>query len=175
MAQMIGDMLFMAKADHGLQQNEITDVDLATEVRDLFDYYDGWAEDRGVALTLEGAASVAGDRGMLRRALGNLLSNAIRHTFRGQAVHVALCTSPDGKIGITIENPGAEIPREHFPRLFDRFHRVDPSRQRDGDGAGLGLAIVKSIVDAHRGEIHVTSSEGRTRFQISLLDWQPPA
>ena len=48
MAQMISDMLFMAKADHGLQQNEITDVDLATEVRDLFDYYDGWAEERSV-------------------------------------------------------------------------------------------------------------------------------
>ena len=170
MAQMIGDMLFMAKADHGLQQNEITDVELATEVRDLFDYYDGWSEERGVALTLEGEASVMGDRGMLRRALGNLLSNAIRHTPRGKTVHVTLCTSPGREICITIENPGTEIPTEHLPRVFDRFHRVDPSRQQDGDGAGLGLAIVKSIVDAHRGEIQVTSTEGSTRFQISLPD-----
>ena len=62
----------------------------------------------------------------------------------------------------------AEIPPEHLPKLFDRFYRVDPSRQRDGSGTGLGLAIVKSIIEAHGGNIGVDSSAGRTRFHISL-------
>ncbi len=166
-AQMIGDMLFMAKADHGLQQEETTRIDIASEVQELFDYYDGWAEERGVSLTLEGAAIVVGDRRMLRRALGNLLSNAIRHTPSGKAVRVVLGLLQES-ISIAIENPGDEIPADHFPKLFDRFHRVDPSRQRDGDGAGLGLAIVKSIVDAHCGVIEVSSSGGLTRFEILL-------
>ena len=128
----------------------------------MIEYYDSWAEERGVSISLEGEASITGDRSMLRRALSNLLSNAIRHTTCGKAVLIVLRASSDGRIGIVIENTGTEIPAEHIPKLFNRFHRVEPSKQRDGEGAGLGLAIVKSIVDAHHGTIQVTSAEGRT-------------
>jgi two-component system heavy metal sensor histidine kinase CusS len=173
MAQMISDMLFLAQADNGLLKPSIADIDLALEVQALFDYFDAWAEERGVSLVLEGTApAVPGDRLMLRRALSNLLSNAIRHTPPGQTVLVALATRGD-KTLITVENPGAEIHLEHLPRLFDRFYRVDPSRQRKGDGAGLGLAIVKSIVDTHDGTITITSSGGRTRFQVTLPSSAP--
>ncbi len=116
---------------------------------------------------------MTGDRKMLRRALGNLLSNAIRHTSHGDTVRVALSTATDESIGIVVENPGSEIPPEHIPRLFDRFFRVGTSRQQDGEGAGLGLAIVKSIIEAHCGEIQVTSTQGRTRFHVSLPGSQP--
>ena len=104
---------------------------------------------------------------MLRRVLSNLISNAIRHTPHGQTVQVSLTTHGDKAI-VAVENPGPEIPAEHLPRLFDRFYRVDPSRQRKGDGAGLGLAIVKSIVDAHGGSIKVASVNQATRFQLTL-------
>jgi len=67
-----------------------------------------------------------------------------------------------------VENARVEIPPEHLSKLFDRFYRIDPSRQRDGSGAGLGLAIVKSIVDVHGGNIDVASGAGRTGFQITL-------
>ncbi len=166
MAQMINDMLFLAQADNGAGNRDVTDVDLATEAGILFEYYEAWAEERGVTLTLEGAATASGDRLMLRRALGNLISNAIRHTPGGEAVRVELSTSENGEISIVVENPGTEIPAEHLPRLFDRFYRVDPARQEGG--TGLGLAIVKSIVDTHGGKIDVVSSKGRTRFQIIL-------
>ncbi len=149
MAQMINDMLFLAQADNEAGNQDVTDVDLATEAGILFEYYEAWAEERGVALTLEGAATSSGDRLMLRRALGNLISNAIRHTPGGEVVRVELSTSENGGICIVVENPGAEIPPEHLPRLFDRFYRVDPARQEGG--TGLGLAIVKSIVDTHGG------------------------
>lgn len=168
MAQMIGDMLFLAKADNGLSKPSITEVDLPGEVRAVFDYYEAWAEERGVSLALEGDATVAGDRLMLRRALSNLLSNAIHHTPSGQTVQVRIDSPGKKAIIISVVNPGATIPPEHIPRLFDRFYRVDTSRQRSGDGAGLGLAIVKSIIDAHGGMIEVTSGEGRTRFRVTL-------
>lgn len=67
---------------------------------------------------------------------------------------------------VTIENPGQDIPQEYLPKLFDRFYRVDPSRQ--GDGVGLGLAIAKSIIDIHGGTIGVSSSNGTTIFSIAL-------
>ena len=166
MAQMINDMLFLAQADNGLGKANVTDVELASEVRAVFEYYEAWAEERGVTLTVEGTALASGDQLMLRRALGNLLSNAIRHTPPGEAVRVVLGTTKNGEISIEIENPGVDIPPEHLPKLFDRFYRIDPSRQEGG--TGLGLAIVKSIIDAHRGRIIATSSEGLTRFHIIL-------
>lgn len=164
MAQMINDMLFLAQADNGLSKTNVTDVGLSSEARALFEYYEAWAEERGVTLALKGNATVLGDPLMLRRALGNLVSNAIRHTPHGKTVRVEISTSDSGEIHIMVENPGAQIPAEHLPRLFDRFYRVDPSRQEGG--TGLGLAIVKSIVKAHGGKITVDSAHGRTRFQI---------
>lgn len=167
MAQMIGDMLFLAQTDNGLLQPGAAPVDLAAETGGLFDYFEAWAEERGVSLALEGELAVPGDRLMLRRALSNLVSNAIRHTPPGQRVLVKLAAD-GGSAAILVENPGPGIPAEHLPRLFDRFYRIDPSRQRRGDGAGLGLAIVKSIVEAHGGTISAASSAEATRFLIKL-------
>ncbi len=168
MAQMIGDMLFLAQADNGLYTLNAITVDLHKEVQSLFEYYEVWADERHVTLALEGATTVPGDRLMLRRALSNLLSNAIRHTPTGQTVRVTLESSARDAFGIIVENPGTPIPPEHLPRLFDRFYRVDPSRQRGGEGTGLGLAIVKSIVDAHGGRIEVKSTDDCTIFRITF-------
>jgi two-component system heavy metal sensor histidine kinase CusS len=168
MAQMIGDMLFLAKADNGLYEPDSVDIDLAQEVRELFEYYEAWAEERGVSLALEGNATLLGDKLMLRRTLGNLLSNAIKHTPSDNTVRVRLNRASDRTVSINIENPGPVIPPEHIPRLFDRFYRVDTSRQRNGDGAGLGLAIAKSIVDIHGGKIEASSTEKCTQFRIML-------
>jgi len=175
MAQMIADMLFLAQADNGLLKPGQAELDLAEETRALFDYFDAWAEERGVALALlderpAAAPPLRGDRLMLRRALSNLLVNAIRHTESGHAVQVRLASlqSPQ-RLTVSIENPGVAIAAEHLPRLFDRFYRVDPARQRSVDsGAGLGLAIVKSIVAAHGGEVSVSSDADGTRFVLSF-------
>jgi two-component system, OmpR family, heavy metal sensor histidine kinase CusS len=168
LAKMIGDMLLLAKTENGQYELERTSIDLALEVQDLFEYYEPWAEERGVALSLTGGARVSADRPMLRRVLSNLLGNAIRHTPSGEAVTVYLESSAEKTVCIRVENPGPVIPAEHVPKLFDRFHRVDASRHRSGDGAGLGLAISKSIVDMHGGKIEASSTEKRTQFKISL-------
>lgn len=168
MGRMIGDMLFLAQADHLQSQSTISSVDLAAEARDLFDYFEALAEDRGVGLELEGdAPPVRGDRLMLRRALSNLLANGLRYTPPGKSLSVRLARSGE-YAELHVQNPGSDIPPEHLPRLFDRFYRVDPARQHKGDGAGLGLAIVKSIVEAHAGSVAVDSTAGRTSFTIRL-------
>jgi two-component system heavy metal sensor histidine kinase CusS len=167
MAQMIGDMLFLAKADNGQNSLNTVDVDIESEIRNLFDYYEAWAEECQVSLTYEGTAHVQGDRLMLRRALSNLLSNAIHHTPKGCCVNVQLSHTGTGVL-INVQNPGVPVPAKHLSRLFDRFYRIDPSRQHKGEGAGLGLAIVKSIVDAHGGNVVATSDEAGTQFRIRL-------
>jgi len=168
LARTITDMLFLAKADHGLLVPNSESVDLADEVRELFAFYDALADERRIGLALSGAGVVQGDRLMIRRALGNLLSNAIRHTRAGDAVQVSIERGGDGAIRLSVENPGPTIEPEHLPRLFDRFYRVDAARAKASDGAGLGLAITKSIVEAHRGTIRVSSGNGRTRFVATL-------
>ena len=169
LARMIADMLFLAKADNGLIVPSSELVDLAAEVRELFGFYEAFAEEHGVRLVLDGAGVVKGDRLMIRRALSNLLSNAIRHTPRDGSVKVLVDQRKSGEIQLSVDNPGEDIEPEHLPRLFDRFYRVDPSRQKaSSDGAGLGLAITKSIVEAHRGTIRISSANGSTRCVITF-------
>ncbi len=175
MTRMIGDMLFLAQADHARRLPTPDHVDLAHEVRTLFDYFEALAEDRGVTMILQGECRpVLGDPPMLRRAVGNLLSNGLRHTPRGQSLTVRL-QAAGGSIDLVVENRGPDIAVEHLPRLFDRFYRVDPARryQADrGDGTGLGLAIVQSVIQAHGGRVSAYSSKGLTRFTISLPAFQ---
>ena len=168
LARMIADMLFLAKSDNGLIVPRSEAVDLATEVRELFEFYDALAEDQDVRLDLTGAGTVDGERLMIRRAISNLLSNAINHTPRGGCISVRIEQAGNGAVRLAVENPGDGIAAEHLPRLFDRFYRVDPSRQRSTDGAGLGLAITRSIVAAHNGTVQATSAKGLTRFEILL-------
>ncbi|HEB63089.1 MAG TPA: heavy metal sensor histidine kinase [Gammaproteobacteria bacterium] len=167
MAQMIGDMLFLAKADNAQPPPNTETMDLKSELHNLLDYYGAWAEESHISLIQKGEAHVQGDRLMLRRALSNLLSNAIRHTPENCSVTIKL-SHIENDVLIVFENPGVPIPKEHLSKIFDRFYRTDPSRQRSGEGAGLGLAIVKSIVETHGGTIAVTSDEISTRFSISL-------
>lgn len=169
LSRMIADMLFLAKAEHGLVAPFSDEVDLAAEVRDLFSFFEVVAEGKDVALRLDGAGSVTGDRMLLRRALSNILSNAIRHTHAAGRVQVAIARPDNGEIAIAIENTGDPIAPEHLPRLFDRFYRVDASRQESSEeGAGLGLAIARSILLLHGGSIAVQSGGGVTRFELLL-------
>lgn len=167
LARMISDMLYLAKAEHDLIVPHRESIDLRDEVEGLLDFYDALASDRGVKLVGHGMAKVEGDRLMLRRALSNLLSNAVRHTPHGEGVSITLQES-DSTVYLTVTNPGEGISNEHLERIFDRFYRVDSARQRLSDGAGLGLAITRSIVQAHGGQIHASSGNGNTTFTIEL-------
>ncbi len=167
LARMIGDMLFLAQADHGLVVPNREPVDLALQVRELFDFFDALAEEKGLRLTLTGGGQVSGDKLMLRRALANLISNAIRHTPAGGTIRIGIESDGEGT-QLTVENSGEPIPQEQASRIFDRFYRGDPSRHDGGEGAGLGLAITRSIIRAHGGEISVRSGTEGVCFELRM-------
>lgn len=123
------------------------------------------ASDAGIRLETQiGAAlpDVEVDRLRIGEVLGNLLSNAIRHTPTGGVITVEAAATADG-IELSVADTGAGIPMERLPHVFDRF-----SRSPDSPGAGLGLAIAKSLVEAHGGRIRAESGPGGTTISFTL-------
>jgi two-component system heavy metal sensor histidine kinase CusS len=168
MAQLVNDMLYLAKADHGLLMPSREPLNLADEVDVLLEFFAPLADDSHVTVSREGTARMVGDRSMLRRALSNLLDNALRFTPVDGEVRVRIGDQPQG-LSLTIENTGDGIAEALLPRLFDRFYRADPARQEgSSEHAGLGLAITRSIIRAHGGQIWCESEKGLTRFVIEL-------
>lgn len=166
LGRMVADMLFLAKADHGLILPSTEKIAVHTEVQALFEFYEALAEEKQVHLKLLGAADISGDRLMLRRALSNLLSNAVRYTPPGESVLVEIKGDTHGTT-VDVINRGPAIDEQMVPRLFDRFFRADKSRkQLDSEGSGLGLSITQAIVHAHRGRISVSSDSGKTCFSM---------
>ena len=115
----------------------------------------------------EGALNIEGNGELLARAIGNLMSNAIKYGAEGKVVEVK--TGMAGKKAfVAVINYGRIIPSEDLDKIFDKFYRVEGSRSLKTGGTGLGLAIAKNIVNLHNGNIWATSDESGTRFQIEL-------
>ena len=164
LARMVSDMLFLAKTDHGIELPHRENVALEDEVASLLDFYDAVAEEKAVGLRLVGAGTVTGDRLMIRRAISNLLSNAVRHSRAGADIELTVDQQADVTT-LCVTNAGDAIQASDLSRLFDRFYRVDKARARpSSEGAGLGLAITKAIMVAHGGGVSVTSDAGKTQF-----------
>ena len=114
-------------------------------------------------------ARVKADPFELRILWVNLLQNAIQHSPRGSTVSVNVTAQNPESVTVIVEDQGTGIPTEHLPRVFDRFYRSDPSRNRDTGGAGLGLAICQKLVQAYGGHIQIDSSiDAGTRVSVTL-------
>ncbi len=104
---------------------------------------------------------VRGDRSQLVQMVDNLLSNALRYGCDRPDSTIEIRLASEGRrISVTVTDHGPGIPREHLPRLTERFYRVDAARSRESGGTGLGLAIVKHIVERHKGSIEIKSTLG---------------
>lgn len=166
-ARMVSDMLFLAKADENTLAHAGEAIDLAREADALIDFYEALADERQVRIVRQGQASVQGDRLMLRRALSNLISNALRHTPKEGQITIRIDADAAG-VRLAVSNVGDPIPADQIERIFERFHRGSAQRESRSEGAGLGLAITRSIVQAHGGHITARSAEGVTCFTITL-------
>ncbi len=166
LSRMIAEMLFLAKAENGTVLPSVEQVDLAEQVSETLEYYEALAESKGMTLKRTGHAVLTCDRSMLRRALSNLVSNAIRYGAPNSAIETDI-TSGVHEITISVTNRGADILPEHSAHIFDRFYRADAARSHeDQGGVGLGLSITRAIMLAHGGTADVESKDGSTTFRL---------
>jgi two-component system heavy metal sensor histidine kinase CusS len=162
--RMVSDMLFLARADKGLIELQVEPVDLAQEAADVAEFFEAAATDRGQRIEVSGSATAPCDRSMARRAITNLLSNAVRYAPPGALIRLHVAADAL-HVRLTMENPADAMSPEALNRLFARFSR---GTSLGGDGAGLGLSIVESIMRLHGGSVSADSGALGLRFTLAF-------
>jgi two-component system heavy metal sensor histidine kinase CusS len=166
LARMVENMLFLARADHADFVLNKQSLDACNELQRIADYFEGIAEDAQVQLVVDASGTLDADPILFRRAVNNLVANAIRYTPPAGVIRLAAQPMHDG-MAITVTNPGIGINAEHIPLLFARFYRVDNARSDSASSTGLGLAIVQSIMGLHGGRAEVDSiPDAMTTFRL---------
>jgi len=163
--RMVADMLFLARADKGMFVLASEPIELAEEGHSVAEFFEPAAAERRQRIDIEGTATTRGDRQMLRRAITNLLSNAVRYSPADAVIRVRAIQSPK-EAKLTIENPAEALSPKDLRRLFTRFERGAAAQHGSGDGAGLGLAIVESIMRLHGGSVIAASGTFGIRFEL---------
>jgi two-component system, OmpR family, heavy metal sensor histidine kinase CusS len=165
LTRMIENILFLARAGNAQIALRRTELDLADQLQQVAEYFEGLAEEGGASLRVRASGTIKADAVLFRRALSNLLSNALRYTPSGGVIELTAAPVPGGTmVGVT--NPGPGIPPEKLDKVFERFYRGDEARSNSADSTGLGLAIVRSIMELHQGKAVAESSDGLTRFSL---------
>jgi two-component system heavy metal sensor histidine kinase CusS len=175
MRGIVNDMLFLSRADQGDIALDRVCVPLAAEVAKTGEFMEYLLEEAGMRLRIDGAADAWIDTSLFRRAITNLLHNAVQHATPGSEIVVELregvgVASECGTgASVAVRNHGSSVEAEHLVRMFDRFYRVDAARQHRGERHhGLGLSIVKAIAALHGGNVFASSGEGATTVGFSL-------
>ena len=169
LTRMIENVLFLARAGNAQIALRRTELELSEQLRQVAAYFEDLAEEGGVSLKVEARGTIEADPVLFRRALSNLISNALRYTPSGGIIELSAARGT-GSTVVSVSNPGPRIPAEKLDKVFERFYRGDEARSNSADSTGLGLAIVRSIMDLHQGEAVAESSEGLTRFSLLFPD-----
>ncbi len=171
LARLTDDLLELSKVESLGRPKTSQPVDVPRIIQDVVDALDQQSHAKRITVTFQEPHSVRevrGDPDQIRQVFWNLLDNAIKYNVEGGRVDVEL--SIDGThLVVSVSDTGIGIPTEELPRIFERFYRVDKARSRALGGTGLGLSIVKHIVEAHGGQVDVTSEPGRgSVFRVTL-------
>lgn len=157
---LFADMLMLVKLQFDQEPVPMKPISLSSILHEMEETFAPQAADRELALTVaDSNATVQARAELIKIALSNLLSNAVRHTEKG-SVALSVKEVDDGKIRLAVTDTGSGIPKDQLSRIFERFYRVDKARSREQGGAGLGLALVSQCMESLETEINVTSEEG---------------
>ncbi len=161
--RLVHDLVTLSQIETGKVKMQFGHFDLYDLAEDVLDQFEEKAEKKSVDLRIEGSKRlivVYADMERIRQVLNNLVSNAINYTPPGGSIRVAFKATSRSVI-THVRDTGVGIPGEHVDRVFQRFYRVDKSRNRERGGTGLGLAIVKHILEGHGTKAEIVSEPGK--------------
>ena len=154
---LVDNIVLIAQAETGKLQPVLINIKARAEIDKVLDFYEPLAEEKGIAVTCQGNASLTVDPTLFRKAVANLLSNALTYTPAGGTAAISVRQGDDRFVEVSVTDTGCGIAEQEISRIFDRFYRVYATRYTDPLGSGLGLPIVKTIMDLHSGTIEVQS------------------
>ena len=157
LSRMIDSILFLARAENHQLKIQRSTWDVSKEILSVMEYHENVAEEKKVKLFCSGEARLKGDPVLFRRAISNILSNALQYTPSGGEIRVNIQGQGDLPVRVSVEDTGIGIAPEHLEKIFNRFYRADNAKSLNPQGTGLGLAIVKTITELHGGKICISS------------------
>ncbi len=156
LAHIIDNILFLARAHNQLIQLKRNEIELNPFIKSICDFYEISAIEKGIRLSYQASGQLFADAVLLRRAISNLINNAINHTMSDGMIQV-FAESQQNRIKLSVHDTGIGIDKQHLRWIFDRYYQANESKTTQSKGLGIGLSIVKSIVELHRGQIVVHS------------------
>lgn len=170
MKNLVEDLFEYTKVQqHGAPVNLMT-VDLGQLLEQVGASFELEADKKGIAINVScepTPLSITADPEKLGRLFSNLVANALKYGHGASYIHLTAKQLGE-KVVITVADDGEKIPAESVKHLFERFYRVESSRNKATGGTGLGLAIVQSIVELHHGSVTVRSDDQETAFVVTL-------
>jgi two-component system sensor histidine kinase CpxA len=174
--EMIGQLLVLTRLESGAEAIRKTEFDLALLVRAITDDADFEARSRKRSVKLESPESctIIGNEQLLRRAIENVIRNAVQYTAEGTEVEVKLdCGDTTSEAVIAVRDHGTGVPENALAEIFRPFYRVDDARDREAGGVGLGLAIAERAVRLHSGKVEAANvATGGLVITIVLPSWE---
>ena len=170
MSELISEMLSLAKMDTSENKFPLSPINISKVVESMILMFDAVIYENNIELETNISKNlfINGDKESLKKLFSIIMDNAIKHTNKNGNITISLF-SDKNKVKMIIRNTGEGIEPEHLERIFERFYRVDSSRDRETGGYGLGLSIARSIVKQHKGKIYAKSKVGEfTSFIVEI-------
>jgi signal transduction histidine kinase len=170
LAELVEDVLQLARADAAHGQLDRQPVKLVSEIKTTLNYFGRAFDEKSVTVNFHSSHEtliIQADRRRMARVLRNLTDNAVRYTPAGGAVDIRLDAN-SRQARIDFVNSAERLVATDLPHLFERFYRGEKSRSRQHGGAGIGLSIVKELVEAHDGQVAAALMDGKLRIRLTL-------
>ncbi|AEB76199.1 sensor histidine kinase [Clostridium botulinum] len=170
LTRLINDILILSDIECNKYLKKSEDIDVVACIKDIYNLMKNYSEKKNIHVNMVVYESpiICGDKDKFKEMIINIVDNAIKYSENGDQVFIGVKTE-ENQCVIWVEDTGVGIEKEHIPRLFERFYRVDKARSRNNGGTGLGLAIVKHIVLNFNGKIYVRSKFNQgTKFTIKI-------
>jgi len=161
LSRLIDSLLFLARCDSSVQKVKHERIDVGNELQRMAEFYSALCMDQNVEISCQGSATVSADAVLFRRAVSNLVSNALKYTPSGGKITLSAMQREDRSVEVSVSDTGAGMEPEQLPHIFERFYRAADAEETGIQGYGLGLSIVKAIMNMHQGSIDARSLPGQ--------------